>query len=125
MHADPDGRRDLVWRHGLGPEVIEPAQRRREIANFSTAWCGPARGAEIRPRGGSGRVRRLGRRAGDVERGRTQQDGSTVPRTARSSASGTSTATAITIRLASPISVDEPGLTRSVRVAAIGRKKAR
>ncbi|HEV7440792.1 MAG TPA: gamma-glutamyl-gamma-aminobutyrate hydrolase family protein [Methylobacterium sp.] len=34
LHADPDGRLDLVWRHGLGPEVIEPAQRRREIANF-------------------------------------------------------------------------------------------
>ncbi|KAB1076085.1 type 1 glutamine amidotransferase [Methylobacterium planeticum] len=34
LHADPDGRIDLVWRHGLGPAVIEPRQRRREIANF-------------------------------------------------------------------------------------------
>jgi GMP synthase (glutamine-hydrolysing) len=34
LHADPEGRRDLVWRHGLGPELMAPIRRRREIANF-------------------------------------------------------------------------------------------
>ncbi|KAB1081772.1 type 1 glutamine amidotransferase [Methylobacterium soli] len=34
LHADPEGRLDLVWRHGLGPEVMAPIRRRREIANF-------------------------------------------------------------------------------------------
>jgi GMP synthase (glutamine-hydrolysing) len=44
LHADPDGRLDLVWRHGLGPEVIEPAQRRREIANFLERLVRPRAG---------------------------------------------------------------------------------
>lgn len=34
LHADPDGRRDLAWRHGLDREVLETARRLTEIRNF-------------------------------------------------------------------------------------------
>ncbi|MFY9290150.1 MAG: type 1 glutamine amidotransferase [Methylorubrum rhodinum] len=32
--ADPEARQRLAWRHGLGADLLEPAQRRREIGNF-------------------------------------------------------------------------------------------
>lgn len=31
---DAQTRRRLAWRHGLGPDLLDPAQRRREIGNF-------------------------------------------------------------------------------------------
>lgn len=34
LHADPGGRADLAWRHGLDVQVLDPACRLREIANF-------------------------------------------------------------------------------------------
>lgn len=37
---DP-GRRDLAWRYGLGPEVMEPAVRTREIGNWLAAKVVP------------------------------------------------------------------------------------
>ncbi|TXN03056.1 type 1 glutamine amidotransferase, partial [Methylobacterium sp. WL122] len=32
LHAAADA--SLAWRHGLGADVLEPRQRRREIGNF-------------------------------------------------------------------------------------------
>lgn len=34
IHANPEGQRDLIARHRLGPELLEPARRRAEIGNF-------------------------------------------------------------------------------------------
>ena len=34
LHAGDDAARPLAWRHGLGADVLEPRQRRREIGNF-------------------------------------------------------------------------------------------
>lgn len=34
LHRAPRERADLAWRHGIGPEVLDPLCRRREIANF-------------------------------------------------------------------------------------------
>ncbi|MDR7036963.1 GMP synthase (glutamine-hydrolyzing) [Methylobacterium sp. BE186] len=34
LHAAPRERTDLAWRHGIGAEVLEASNRRREIANF-------------------------------------------------------------------------------------------
>ncbi|WP_336486671.1 glutamine amidotransferase-related protein [Methylobacterium nigriterrae] len=44
LHADPEGRIDLMWRHGLGPEVTGAAHRRREIANFLDRLVRPRAG---------------------------------------------------------------------------------
>ncbi|WP_407520556.1 glutamine amidotransferase-related protein [Methylobacterium oryzisoli] len=43
LHADPDGRADLAWRFGLGPEVLEAGLRRREIRSFLDALVRPTR----------------------------------------------------------------------------------
>jgi GMP synthase (glutamine-hydrolysing) len=42
--ADPEARQRLAWRHGLGADLLEPAQRRREIGNF-LAHLSTARGS--------------------------------------------------------------------------------
>jgi GMP synthase (glutamine-hydrolysing) len=34
IHADPGAHRDLIARHRLGADLLEPARRRTEIANF-------------------------------------------------------------------------------------------
>ena len=34
IHAEPEGHRDLIARHRLGPDLVEPARRRAEIGNF-------------------------------------------------------------------------------------------
>ena len=36
---DPEAARCLAWRHGLGPDVLDAEQRRREIGNFLNALC--------------------------------------------------------------------------------------
>lgn len=41
--ADPEARQRLAWRHGLGADLLEPAQRRREIGNF-LAYLSTVRG---------------------------------------------------------------------------------
>ena len=33
LHAEPE-RRDLAWRYGIGPEVLDPARRTTEIGNW-------------------------------------------------------------------------------------------
>jgi len=32
-HAEPE-RRDLVWRYGIGPEILDPGRRTAEIGNW-------------------------------------------------------------------------------------------
>jgi GMP synthase (glutamine-hydrolysing) len=34
LDEDPAGRRDLAWLYGFGPDVIDPALRRRELSNW-------------------------------------------------------------------------------------------
>jgi GMP synthase (glutamine-hydrolysing) len=38
LALDAGPRRDICWRLGLNPDVVDPVQRRTEIANF-VAWC--------------------------------------------------------------------------------------
>src|SRR5271166_1472166 len=33
LHAEPE-RRDLAWRYGIGPEILDPARRTTEIGNW-------------------------------------------------------------------------------------------
>jgi len=33
LHAEPE-RRDLAWRYGIGPEVLDPVRRTAEIGNW-------------------------------------------------------------------------------------------
>jgi GMP synthase (glutamine-hydrolysing) len=47
LHADPT-RGDLAWRHGLDAEVLDPARRTREIANFIEAAVLPTKAARGR-----------------------------------------------------------------------------
>ena len=32
-HAEPE-RRDLAWRYGIGPEILDPVRRTAEIGNW-------------------------------------------------------------------------------------------
>ncbi|WP_349368786.1 type 1 glutamine amidotransferase [Salinarimonas sp.] len=47
LHEDPS-RADLAWRHGLDDEVLVPARRTREIANFIAAAVVPTKAARGR-----------------------------------------------------------------------------
>jgi GMP synthase (glutamine-hydrolysing) len=42
LHTEPK-RRDLAWRYGLDAEVLDPARRTREIANFIESYVKPER----------------------------------------------------------------------------------
>jgi len=33
LHAEPE-RRDLAWRYGIGPEILDPVRRTAEIGNW-------------------------------------------------------------------------------------------
>jgi GMP synthase (glutamine-hydrolysing) len=33
LHAEPE-RRDLAWRYGIGPEIVDPVRRTAEIGNW-------------------------------------------------------------------------------------------
>lgn len=41
LAVGPDARADLAWRHGLDAEVLDPARRLREVANFLSARVRP------------------------------------------------------------------------------------
>ncbi|HEV7371571.1 type 1 glutamine amidotransferase [Arenibaculum sp.] len=47
LEADP-GRRDLAWLYGFGPDVLEPALRRAEIANWLDRVVAPRAAARGR-----------------------------------------------------------------------------
>ena len=42
LDQDPNGRGDLAWRYGLGHEILDPALRQTEIANWIDRYVRPA-----------------------------------------------------------------------------------